>query len=156
MHLRPAISRSNVRSAFTLIEIMVVLIIISILAAMFVPKLTGNEKRQFRMTVDQVADLLTVYAQRESNGQKVVGLQFDPGRMELALVEIDTDNSRPGIPADWKVDHNVAPVHLPSFMRPEDLMVYADGQLMDITSWPLSTTIGQDRPQVEVTLTGAD
>ena len=47
--------RTN-RNAFTLIEMMVVIIIIGIMAAMVVPRISGNRDREFNLTVDRVAD----------------------------------------------------------------------------------------------------
>jgi prepilin-type N-terminal cleavage/methylation domain-containing protein len=147
----------HVRHGFTLIEVTVVVVILAILASMMVPHFSGTEHRQFQLAVDQTEDMLTMYSQRESLGQKVVGLHYDPVRNELSLMEIDTDYSQPGAVSDWRMDQNVKPVQYPAFMRPEDIQITADGQWVDTSSWPLSTTVGQDRPTIEITLSaGAD
>lgn len=147
-------SRNAQLRGFTLLEMLVVVMLIAIMATMIVPRFSGNERRQFQLAVDQVADLLTMYAQRESSGTTSVGLEQDYSRNELAMVILDIDPSRPGAPSAWVRDHNTRPVLLPKFMRPEDVVVYADGQAVDISQWPLTNNAGQDRPSIDVTLFG--
>src|SRR5262245_19676260 len=136
-------SRSNTlrrfRRSFTMIEMIVVLLIIAIMATMAVPNLGNTQRREFRLAVDQVADLLTMYAQRESLGEKIVGIQHDTQLGTLQLVVLDYDNTNPGAAANWRRDVYVKPVKLPVFMRPEDLEIYADGDFIDTSTWPLST-----------------
>jgi prepilin-type N-terminal cleavage/methylation domain-containing protein len=139
---------------FTLIEVLVVVALIAIMAAVIVPRFSGNEQRQFQLAVDQVADLLTMYAQRESSGSTSVGLEQDYGRNELLLVVLDIDPTRRGAPSAWMRDHNTRPVRLPKFMRPEDVVVFADGEAVDISQWPLTNNVGQDRPSIEIAMYG--
>src|SRR5262245_48112392 len=100
---------------FTLIEMIVVVVILAIMAAMVVPRLGSSQRREFHLAIDQVSDLLTMYAQRESLGQKIVGLQYAGN--EVRMMVLDYDNSRPGSPATWHTDVYVEPVTLPGFMR---------------------------------------
>ena len=75
-HYRPT------RCGFTLIEMIVVIIVMAIMASLTLPRLFGNDRRQFQHVADQVSDLLMMYAQR-------VGRQClrntDSGRSELRL-----------------------------------------------------------------------
>ena len=150
---RIAPSRIRTPRGFTLLEMIVVVVILAILAAAAVPRLVGNERRQFQLAVDQVADLLTMYAQRESTGMTSVGLEKNSAN-RLGLVILDIDPSRPGQPAMWRPDHNVKPVALPKFMREDDVVVFADGDEVDIAQWPLTNSVGQDRPAIDVVMYG--
>lgn len=128
-----------------------VLVVLAILATMIVPRFASNEQRLFNAAVDQTADLLTMYAQRESLGQKVVGLHHNRADNWLELYVIDTADGDAG-PGDWRTDKFVSPVKLPLFMSDADVDIFADGQRIDAGEWPLSTEVGQDRPQIEVRL----
>jgi type II secretory pathway pseudopilin PulG len=135
--------------------VLVVVIMLAILAGMIIPRLSTNDRRQFRLAVDQAADLLTMYAQRQSLGQKIVGLQQDAHANALQLLLLDYDNNNPGSPANWRSDVYVKPVKFPPFMRPENVEIWADGEYLDTSNWPLSTELGQDRPMIEIVLSGA-
>lgn len=140
---------------FTLVEVLVVVVMMAILAGVIVPRLGTNERREFRLAVDQAADLLTMYAQRQSLGQKIVGLQQDLRSNSIQLLLLDYDNNNPGSPANWRRDVYVRSVKFPPFMRPEDVEIWADGDYIDTSSWPLSSELGQDRPSIEIVMSGA-
>lgn len=148
-------SGSRLRFAFTLLEIIVVVIVLAILASLTVPRLAGNDRRQFRATVEQVADLLTMYAQREQLGQKAVGILHDAQRNALELLVLDTESGMSGQSANWYVDHYVQPVQFPAFMSAADVEIIADGDRIDATEYPLASENGQERPWIEIHLRGA-
>lgn len=137
-----------------MIEMIVVVIILAMLASMIMPRLGNTDRREFKLAVEQVNDMLTMYAQRECLGEKIVGLQQNIPDNSLELVLLDFDNARPEIPATWRRDFYVKPVKFPPFMRPEDIEVYADGESADIATWPLSNDFGQDRPLIEIVMRG--
>lgn len=142
--------RSARGRGFTLLEMMIVLVVIAILTAITVPRLFRSESRQFKVTVEQVADLLTMFAQRESLGQKPVGIWYDQDRHWLVLMVMDVDPARPQEPADWYPDLSVRPVKLPEWVH--EPLVSEDGVPVDIRRWPLSTRPGEARPMVGLTL----
>jgi prepilin-type N-terminal cleavage/methylation domain-containing protein len=143
------------RRAFTLMEIIVVITIIVIMSSLIVPRLSGNEKRQFKVTVDQVGDLLTMYAQRQSLGQKMVGILHDRRVNSLTLMELDDDGGSKDHIANWRVDPYVDAVKLPPFMIDSDVMILMDGDSIDASDYPLSCETGQARPTIEIGLRGA-
>jgi prepilin-type N-terminal cleavage/methylation domain-containing protein len=150
----PTTSSPLVRRAFTLLEVIVVIAVLAVLATMIVPQLKGNDRREFRHAVDQVADLLTMYAQRQSLGEKVVGIGHDRSQNWLTLMVIDTDNIS-GVTGAWRMDRYVDPVKFPNFMTANDVAIVADGDHYDASQWPLSSEIGKDRPVIEISLRGA-
>ncbi len=131
-----------------------VVVIVGILASMIVPQLTGNQKRQFRATVDKVADLLTMYGQRQSLSQKIVGIAHNRGDNSISLMEIDVSN--PELGGDWRLDPFVRPVRLPFFILDTDIEFFVDGDPYDPSQWPLSSEPGQQRPTIEIHMRGPD
>lgn len=132
----------------------VVIVVLAILATLIVPRMTGNQRREFRAAVDKVGDLLTMYGQRQNLGQKIVGLQQDRGGNAIALIEIDSaDATGQG---QWRLDPYVKPVRLPSFMTDADIEFYVDGDPYDCSDWPLASEPGQERPTIEIRLRGPD
>ena len=150
------ITRSRSRThAFTMIEMIVVLVILGIMAAMVVPRMLGNSQREFRLAVDQVADLLTMFAQRQNLGQKPVGIFQDRLQNRMALMVMDTDTGGPGQTADWRMDRYVEPIQFPPFMLDTDIDILVDGQRVDASQWPITCDIGQDRPTIQIAMRGA-
>ncbi|MCP3905955.1 MAG: type II secretion system protein [Planctomycetes bacterium] len=151
MTARPFHSRSP--RAFTLLEVLIVVVILAILATLAVPRLTGTTRRTFDLTVDRVADLLVMFAQRDALGQKPVGIRFDASRRELQLVTLERYDDGA---SDWWVDRFVIPVELPDVIDEERLGVYADGEWVDVREWPLHHTPGENRPSIEIVLASVD
>ena len=138
------------RSAFTVLEMMVVLMILAILATLAVPRLTGTARREFRLAVDQVSDLLTMFAQREQLGRRPVGLRYETADHRLALVVLDSDPDETDVVAAWTHDRHVSPIALPPHVFVQE--VTADGDAVDINDWPLSTAPSERRPTIAITL----
>jgi len=132
----------------------IVIVIIAILGAMTVPRLLGNQKRAFQLAVDQTGDLLTMFANRESMGQKSVGLVYDHDRRALVLLSIDIDDTNANSVADWRPDPFVKPVKFPQWLTVADLI--ADGESVIDSPWPVASTPGQGRPTIQVILAGPD
>jgi prepilin-type N-terminal cleavage/methylation domain-containing protein len=146
----PAASR---RRGFTLLEMIVVVLVLAILGTLIVPRLTGNQRREFRLAVDKTGDLLTMFGQRQNLGQKIVGISHNLDDNSIALIEIDSDSS--GF-SGWRYDAYVKPLRLPAFMSEADVEFYVDGDPYDASDWPLSSEPGQQRPSIEIRLRGPD
>ncbi len=153
-HAGSTFDRGVALRAFTLMELLVVLVLLGFIAAMMVPRMIGNESREFRLVCDQVADLLTMYARRESLSTKPVGLLYDEQRHWLYMMEFDIDEESNLRDAMWQHDSTIRPVRLPDFVTLTD--VRSDGDHVDISQWPLTTRPGQDRPAVTLSLRGPD
>ncbi len=143
---------SPIRFGFTLIELIVVIMVMAIMATLILPRLFGNDRRQFQNVADQVSDLFMMYAQRESLGTKPVGLWEDTDRRQLKLMTLEVFDDSLEKQSDWVIDHTVRPVSLPNDVSILD--VHADGESMDISQWPLQSPPGQLRPSLAIILEG--
>lgn len=139
---------------FTVMEMLLVVMILALLMTMVVPRLTGQDTRQFRLACDQVADMLTMLAKRESLSQKPLGLSYNAERHWLSVLSYDIDRDSGETEPRWRHDPALPPVKLPEVA--ELVEVRADGDLLDISRWPLTTTPGEQRPMIEVLLRGPD
>lgn len=143
------------RRAFTLLEMMIVIVIIGLMAALIMPRLGASENRHFELAVDRTSDLLLMYAQRESMGNKPVGIVHDLSSNELRLVVLDRPDAWDQTDAEWIVDPLVRPVELPSQIIPADnIEIRSDGEVIDTAYWPLTADAGEQRPSVEIRLRG--
>ncbi len=131
---------------------MVVVVILGIMAALTIPRMLGNEHREYQLAVDRVADLLMMFAQRESLGARPVGLWEDAQNRQLVLMMLPRLQDQPGAELTWVPDRTVRPVPLPRDVIILD--VHADGERVDISSWPLQVEPGQTRPDIAIVLEG--
>lgn len=140
------------RCGFTLIEMIVVIMVMAIMATLILPRLFGNDHRQFQNVADQVSDLLMMYAQRESLGTKPVGLWEDTDRRQLTLMTLEVLEDSLETQSGWVIDRTVRPVSLPNDVSILD--VHVDGESVDISEWPLQSPPGQLRPSLAIILEG--
>ncbi|MCZ6836319.1 MAG: type II secretion system protein [Planctomycetota bacterium] len=146
--------RKTIRVGFTLVEMIIVIVLIGIMAAMTLPRLTGNRDRMFDLATDQVGDLLMMYAQRESLGRRPIGLWEDTMNHRLVLMVLDQDEMSTETTSAWVIDRYVKPVVLPDDVNILD--VQAEGQSVDISQWPLQTEPGKNRPAIAIVLEGPE
>ena len=96
--------RATSRQGFTLLEIIVAVSIIVILASIIVPRFAGSGRRRFELAVDQVGDLLVMFAQRDNIGRHPIGLLHDDQTQQLMLMVLDVEDGSTTEPAEWRQD----------------------------------------------------
>lgn len=138
------------RRAFTLIEVLVVVVLIALAAAVTLPRLTGNEGRAARLAVENVADLLTVFAHRESMGHSDIAVGYDPESRAVMLLRLVGDPLSSDNPPNWVIDRFEPPVHLPESIVIAE--VREDGMAVDRGDWFIPALPGQGRPAIELVL----
>lgn len=72
--------------AFTLVELIIVIILISVLSALVVPRLGNLGVRAASVEADSIAGLLTAAAQRASLGSEAGALEYTPASRQFALL----------------------------------------------------------------------
>ena len=131
----------------------VVIAVLAVVMAMTVPRLIGREGRVLQLAADRIADLLTMFAQREALSGRPVGIWHDADRHQIVLLILDIDEADPEEPAQWRPDRTVRPVPLPESVDVQrGIAATVDGVLVDISQWPIATEPGKPRPRVEVSL----
>lgn len=89
--------------AFTLIEVMVVVVIISIAVGVIAPRMAGLGGRRAERVANEAARLLTLVAERDELSELAVGLEHDAEAQQLRVMAY-----RRGI--GWTVDQLAFPV----------------------------------------------
>ena len=154
----PHAARPNA-AAFTLIEVIIVVAIMAIMAALTVPRLLNQDRHRLQEATDGVSDLLIMFAQREALSDRPVGIWHDAERNWIVLMILDRtegDEGNYGDPATWRQDHAVKPVKLPAIVPADGVQALADGEPIDFSQWPVVTEPGRPRPDVEITLSTDD
>lgn len=140
--------------AFTLIEVVIAIIIIAVMAAMIMPRLTRTVKGEHEAVVDRMQDLLSMYAFREGTSSQQIAIWQDPetGWFTLLTAQREQDGAHDGRPAvvEWVADRRLTPIALPRGMELAELLV--DGQSVTGTDWLIPTVPGGGRPAIEMRL----
>ncbi len=95
----------NSAAAFTMVEIIVVVVILGVLAGLMVPRVISSSGREARRAAEAAAEVLSAAARRDSLSTQRVAIDFDGSLGTLKLVKMGT-NARGE--AAW-VDDQLAP-----------------------------------------------
>jgi|TARA_B100000959_G_scaffold266421_1_gene308827 prepilin-type N-terminal cleavage/methylation domain-containing protein len=147
MHKRPC----QTRTAFTLLEIIVVIMIMGVLASMIIPRLSGNQQREFKLTAEQVNDVVLMFAHRVSTSNQASGLRYNPESKQLELLSKIEDSETKGH-FFWGIDPLAEPITIPQWLGDNPIIISVDGEVTDTSQWPVTTTPGETRPFIEVSL----
>jgi prepilin-type N-terminal cleavage/methylation domain-containing protein len=145
---RPAATRR----AFTLIELIVVIMVLAIFASAIVPRLGSTVREEASSAVDKAAELVRLFAYRQSLGAQQVALWRDGADGRIHLIVKDIDPEDPDAPPEWRADRFAAPVALPDGLELVD--VRADGKRLDPGEWTIAGIPGGERPKVELRFAG--
>jgi len=142
--------------AFTLMELIIVIIVMAMIMSITIPRLVSHGRRELQLAADQLLDMLTMFAQREATEQKPIALWHDANRNWIVLMVLDTDPADPEAPADWRVDPYVSPVKLPSSVDSQYVYATEDGEQVDFQKWPIMTQLGEPRLAIEISFANED
>ncbi len=137
------------RPAFSLLELVVVIILLGIFAGVTLPRLVGGRERQGELEARRVAGLLTALAQREALSGRPVVLAYEAATAELAVL-VRTDTTGDGTQAAaWTSPPLLTPVRL-SNLQLSRLLV--DGAPCPGGSFRVEVPTGQARPMIDILL----
>ncbi len=94
------------RGGFTFVELIVVIVILTIVAGLLLPRLTSWKSRQGEQSVRAVADVLTAAAKRDTYSTQRCSVEFDAktGRFRLFVLRVaDVHSFDPGAES-WMED----------------------------------------------------
>ena len=153
-HDRPPASRrlSNAARAFTLVEIIVVVVILAIAAMAVVPKFMSTAKQEADIAVDKVGELMRLFAYRQALSSQQVAIWRDgaDGRIQLLVKDIVGDDAESE--REWRGDRFAAPVRLPAGVDVTDVRM--NDQRMRNDEWLLASVPGGLRPKIEIRIAG--
>ncbi|MBX3357763.1 MAG: type II secretion system protein [Phycisphaeraceae bacterium] len=141
----PKGARLAAARAFTLVELILVIVLISILASVVVPRLTGNDGRRAENEVRAIESLLAAAATRDAFTAEPRILAWDAPSGTLAMfvrrVATGSVDSEPA----WLEDGLVPPVRL---ALTEIREATADGQRLDTGSFAVQFSQTEPRPSL--------
>ena len=138
------------RRGFTLLELIVVAALLSLLAAMVIPRLTGMARREGDVAAERLSEMLSLFALRDNSGsvQSAIWLNGDTGCVELWSKQADPD--QPTEAPQWVPDRFVQPIRLPDGVELAE--VRSNGQLLSPDEWRILGSPSGERPQIEMHL----
>jgi prepilin-type N-terminal cleavage/methylation domain-containing protein len=146
--------------AFTLFEVIVVVVIIGILAMLVVPRLFGFAARQAKVEAEAVALMISSLAQRWAAGSAGLALVYDAPRRRLSLEEwssgdaLEVELGRQARPPEWVESRLTPPVTL-TIIRVDQ--VFFNGQVTDASRGVrLEIPRGLPRPALSLYLVPAE
>jgi len=148
-------TRQNMTSArrqgFTLIEILAVAVILAIVGALVLPRLSGKSVVTAQLAAEQVSSLLGTFAFRSSLAGQPVSLLRDPDFGTIEVWILDIDPNRPDQPPAWRIDRFAKPLTLPEGIALSEVRI--DGQRLVPEDWSVIAVPGMPRPRIELVLT---
>lgn len=139
------------RRGFTLIELVVVVVILAIAAAVVTPRLLDRAPRTAQLSARSLTDLVSALGVRASLGGQRLALRYD-SRDNRVVPESWRFRGSPGdfaIEGDWADDSILAPVTLEEL---EVRSLTVDGASLPPGSWRIESRNGAPAPAVSLTV----
>lgn len=138
---------------FTIIELLVVMVVLAIAAVAVVPRFMSTARQEADIAVDRVAEIMRLFAYRESMSSQQVGIWRDPATGRIQLLVMDINPSEPDAAPDWRPDRFAAPVVLPDEVSVVDVRVNDQPRRTD--EFMIASVPGAQRPKIEMHLVGS-
>lgn len=139
--------------AFTLLEIIVVIVIISILAGAIVPRMLNVGRRQAELEAKAVQRLLSVAAEKSDVWNQPVAIDLiEDTKLSVYTRRADTTAATDAVGSatvKWQPDGLIEPVAL---NRLRISMATQDGVVLPSGKWRINMMPGQPRPAVSIQL----
>lgn len=137
---------------FSLVELVVVIVILSILSGMVIPRVLSSDQRRGRAEADLVADMLSLAAHREMLSSQPLALDFSDQRLRVMAYRVaDASSFEPG-GEQWIEDLLIPAVALDTL---ELTAAAADGVPLRGGRFRVEFKRAQGRPALSLTLSDA-
>ncbi len=133
--------RTAPHRAFTLLELILVVLLLAVLAGAIAPRLAGQRTRTLRQEADGLARLLSAAAQRDALSSERIALYYTEESGSVALLRYQHDAD----PAGWFVDDLVSPAPL---VRLELVEAVAAQRTLDDEQWLVEFPPDTSRPEL--------
>ncbi len=149
----PRVDIPRSRRAFTLIEVIVVIILLGVAAAVVIPRAFSGGTKRAEQVARSAASLLTAVAQRDATAFEPMLLVYsrEEATLEVHVMRGDAE----GRDRAWKPDLFIDPVRFgDGVLRSASI----DGQPLDDREWRIELPVNTPRPGIvlEITEEGAD
>jgi len=151
--VRAIIGQPRLRSGFTLVELIVVVVIVSVLAAAIVPRLGGQRLRSAKAEVRAVRDFLSAVAVRSSLVVQNLAVVGATGDFTLYSPRALNDPADFSAERPWITDLTVPPVRLNELVV---VAVTSNGDPLATSDFTVVLPAGAARPSVGVVLSLPD
>jgi len=135
--------------AFTIVELLTVVVILGILAGAILPRLFGNDRREAAQELRRVEDLLSSAASRESFTSTPVALEYEEGTLRIVVLRAPETLTPWSGPGTWVEDPLARPVTLEHLSL---ATASASGQVLGDESWRVDLTTLEARPGIALGL----
>lgn len=141
--------RRGQTSAFTLVEVITVIVILAVLSSLVVPRLVNWDERRAEAGVGQVADVLSGAARRHLFTTQRLALDFADGRLRVLALRLrdaasfDAGNER------WQDDPLTPAVELDGL---EVADASSDGRPLDPRRFRVEFPVAEPRPAIVLRL----
>jgi prepilin-type N-terminal cleavage/methylation domain-containing protein len=132
------------RTAFTLVETIVVIVILGVVGALVVPRLTGGESRRVRGAAETVAETLGALAARDAMLSQPLALLYDAERNALHAQVLTREEN------EWRPDRLIPDAPLGSVRLSSVRVGHAE---LDTQTLRVELTQSQPREAIRVVLT---
>ena len=140
----------RVRSGFSLVEVIIVVMILSVLSGLIIPRMVGIASSKERQVVMTAADLLSAFAYRDSIASGSAAIEYDGGNRSLILLGARGGNRKDG-PLTWQRDPLAPVVRFPEYI---DIRALADEELLPETNWSITARDDGTRPTIQFQISG--
>lgn len=149
--MRPGAPRTIRVRAFSMVEVLVVLVLLAVLAGLIVPRFGSTASRRGQLEVEEFARVLSAAAIREQLTSQRLAISFEPSTATAALYRLDTSETGRG--TEWTEDALAgrATLHDVVFRRVE-----SDGQELDPARWRVEFRRSEPRPSLRFVLATPD
>jgi prepilin-type N-terminal cleavage/methylation domain-containing protein len=141
---------STSRRAFTIIELIVVVVLLGVAATMIVPRVTDTAGRRVRASAERVSETLSALARRDAMLSQPLALTFDRENARLRVLALFRDAQRDTVA--WREDGFLPDATLEDAVL---VSVQSDGAELDATNLRVEFDQYQPRPALRVVLSDA-
>ncbi len=142
--------RTVTSRAFTMIEMLVVMVILAVIAAMVAPRVFRSTDRDAQAAVDSLAELVSVAARRDEFASQPLAIALDAerGKVDLWSRTVDAATGRPV----WKPDPLTPSADMSALVINE---VTSDGVELDARRWWYEFPQNVRRPSLVLSVASA-
>lgn len=136
---------AHAQPGFTLIELIVVVVLLGLIAAVITPRLFESTSRRAGECARELTMLLSVAAHRDALAADRLALEFDGASRTLRMLVLRSGDGE----AQWRADPLVNDVVI---SEGATLTAFVDGRELEAGGWRIAMPPSEPRPTIELRL----